>query len=277
MTRRLPARRNGGEAFTLMESLLAATIGVVLLGVLTAAAAHLGRSMFAADHFARSSNDGSRLVDYVVQDLRRAVGVGILIEGVLTPLKNGATATVSESTTLSIHIPDFYASNTPGGSGDAAFRTPRYAREDLNKDAAFNAQGLLPLNGTVQWGDAVTKVDGVETTRFSPTSLGHEHLEVRYYRARRSSHAPATCYFRAEHTPGAAKPNFPPQELADGGATIDAPVTLTVLAPILPATDPRQGKLFHVMTSFTPRFHRGSVDISAEQRLTVLLRNARRD
>lgn len=260
-----------------MELLMAVGTGVVVLGVFAAAAMNLGRSMFAADHYARASNDGSRLVDYMVQDLRRAVAVGVLSNGISTPLKNGSAATVSEGVTLTISIPDYYASNTPGGAG-SAFRTPRYARNDLNTDPLFNTQGPLPLNGTVQWEEGVTKVGGVETTRFSPVNLGSDQVEVRYYRAPRSRADSTICYFRAEHLPGNARPNFAPEELASWTTEGGGPVTLTIQAPDLPPADVRYGKLFLVKTSFEPQFQRCGIGTPpAEQRLTVLLRNGRRD
>jgi hypothetical protein len=73
--------------------------------------------------------------------------------------------------------------------------------------------------------------------------------------------------------------HFPPAEIAERASdTISDPLALTIRAANLPATDRRAGKLFTVTTSFAPRFRRSAAAAEkAEQSLTVLLRNGRRD
>lgn len=273
-----PRFTTGKSGFTLAEVLIAASAGLMVLAVLASTSLTLQRTMSASGHFARASNDGSRLVDYVVQDLRRAVRVGQLIGGVETPVKNNATFAVSETITLTINIPDYYRSNTPDRAPDSPFRTSRYARQTLNLLPLFNGSGAAVLNGTILYNEAVTKIGSVETTRFAPGNLGTGEVQVRYYRAPRSASDPTACYFRAEYPPGATAPHFAPEEIAERIVTRGDPVTLQVEVPNFPVSDARYGKVFKIKSAFTPQFRRvGAIALPAEQALTVLLRNGRRD
>ena len=262
-------------AFTLAEVLVAGAVGFMILGVLISTSTSLQQSMSASAHYAKASNDGSRLVDHIVQDLRRALRVGMLAGGIYTPVKNNAAVVVNNETILTINIPDYYASNR---TLDDAFRASRYPREALNLLSLFNGNGAAALNGAIYWNEAVTKVGSVETTRFSPANLGNGEIQVRYYRAARSASDPTLCYFRAEYKPEAVAPNFAPQEIAEPAARDGEPITVVVEAPSLPDADPRYGKVFRVKSTFAPRFRRSaSSQPDAQQYLTVVLRNPRRD
>lgn len=267
--------RNG---FTLTEVLVAGAIGLMVLAVLASTSLSLRRSTTATEQFARDSTTGSRLLDYVVQDLRRAVGVSSLSSGTYAVIKTNATVAVSETTHLAIEIPDYYGSNEGDGAAGSPFRTSRYPRSQLNVLSVFNGSGAEPLNGTIEWKEAVTRYGSVETARFAPADLGNGRVEVRYYRAARSPSDPSLCYFRAEYSPGAAVPNFRPEEIAERISTGGDLITLIVQAAELPPNDARHGRVFRVTSAFQPRFrHSREPGVGAEQHLTVVLRNARRD
>jgi hypothetical protein len=274
--RRGHLRKRSG--FTLLEVAIAGTVGVMILTVLLSTSISLQRSMTVTEHYARAANDGNRLLDYVVQDLRRAVRVGSVQGGVYQPLKSGGSAEVDGTSELVISIPDYYASNSET-AGDEAFAAPRYARSTLNLLPLFNGNSSTSLDGTVRWNEAVTKVGSVETTRFAPSNLGNGEVQVRYFRAERSDGSGTLCFYRGEYRPGSTAPNFPPAEIAARTSdTLSDPLGLRVRAAHLPATDRRAGKLFTVTTSFAPRFRRSAAPGErAEQSLTILLRNGRRD
>ncbi len=264
--------------FTIAEVMVASAAGFMILAVLISTSTTLERSMAATSHYAKAANDGSRVVDHVVQDLRRSLRVGTLESGRYTPLKSNAGVIVSGDRILTINIPDYYSSNSPSRALDSPFRSSRYARSTLNILSTFNGNGAAPLNGSIYWNEAVTKIGSVETTRFSPASLGNGEIQVRYYRAARSDSDPRVCYFRAEYNPEAAAPNFPPQEIAEPAEANGKPLTLVVEAPNLPVADSRHGKIFRVKSSFSPRFRRDAPpEADAQQYLTVVLRNGRRD
>src|SRR4051812_33374661 len=90
-------------AFTLLEILVAASVGLMVLTGLVSASIAIQRSISATKHYVAAVNNGERLIDYVAQDLRRAVRVGTLVGTVSTPLKNSASFGVTETNVLTIN------------------------------------------------------------------------------------------------------------------------------------------------------------------------------
>ncbi|MHA3773036.1 hypothetical protein ACXR0O_16000 [Verrucomicrobiota bacterium sgz303538] len=266
------------NAFTLSETMISAGIGLALLALVASAFVAIYRSITATDHMIISMNDGNRLVDYIAQDLRRAVRVGMLTGGVNTPLKNNATFVVSESNTLTIDIPDFYASNTPDNAAGSAFKTTRYSRANLNTQTAYNNQTTSSLNGTVPWDEAVTKIATRETTRFAPTTAGDGQIQIRYSRGPRSASDATVCYFRTEYPLGSNTPISSPREIAERVIVGNSTTSLTVTAPNLPVTDLFYGRMFTLETNFVPRYRSSNTSIAGtSQYVNVKLRNTRRD
>jgi hypothetical protein len=121
----------------------------------------------------------------------------------------------------------------------------------------------------------VTRSGNVETVRFAPSRTGNGELQVRYYCAARSG---ALFFYRAEHKPGSPTPNYEPQEIAEPAAEDGAPVVLSISATDLPSSHSRHGRIFQITASFSPRYARAEPTAPVfQQRLTVLLRNPRRD
>jgi Tfp pilus assembly protein PilW len=83
----------GALAFTLIESLIAASVGLLVLGAVLSAAIAMQRCFIAAEDFAVAKTDQARLSDYLALDLRRALTV--------TPGTDG-------STIMTVQIPDYY-------------------------------------------------------------------------------------------------------------------------------------------------------------------------
>ena len=70
-------------AFTLVEIMVAAGSGLLLLAVVASASIAVQRSISATSRSATSMINENRLLDYVAQDLRRAVRVGTISSGML--------------------------------------------------------------------------------------------------------------------------------------------------------------------------------------------------
>lgn len=272
-----PIRRR--QAFTLLELLVSASVGFAVLAGLISAAIAIQRSISATNHYLASANNGNRLVDYVAQDLRRAVRVGTLVAGANTALKNNASFTVTETNTLTINIPDYYGSNTPNNASGSTFKRSRYARTDLNTQAAFNGNGAgSPLNGCVPWSEAVTLVGSIQSPRFAPVAAGSGEIQVRYYRGPRSGTDPTVCFFRAEHPSASNTPNSPAREIAERVIVGSSVTSLIITAPNLAVTDPNYGRSFEIKSNFTPKYGRSTIAAaSTDQYVAVFLRNMRRD
>lgn len=94
--------RSARAAFTLTETLIAVTIGTLILLALTIGSTLLMKSYFAVQQYAKGQNDEMRISDYLSLDLRRALSVQI----------TGSTA--APPLTVTLVIPNFYQSaNTP--------------------------------------------------------------------------------------------------------------------------------------------------------------------
>src|SRR6185369_13138391 len=78
-------------AFTLVETLVSMAIGTFVIGGLLSGAMAVRKSIDGTERYVTGINNSSRLMDYVVQDLRRSVRVGTLVSGTNTPYKNDTT------------------------------------------------------------------------------------------------------------------------------------------------------------------------------------------
>ncbi len=277
--RGLPSPMSHSQGFTLVELIVSASVGLAVLGGLLSASIAIQRSISATNHYIASANNGNRLIDYVSQDLRRAVRVGSLIAGINTPLKNNISLTVTEANTLTINIPDYYGSNTPNNASGSAFKSSRYARANLNTQAAFNGNGAgSALNGSIPWSEAVTLVGSIQLPRFAPVATGNGEIQIRYYRGPRSGTDATVCFFRAEYPSASNTPNSPARDIAERVVNGTSVTNLLVTAPNLTVTDPIYGRSFNVDSSFAPKYGRStSYAGGTNQYVTVLLRNLRRD
>lgn len=260
------------NAATLVELLIATSISVVILGVVTYASMSINRSMPATERQVTGSVVENRLMDYVTEDLRRAVRVSILAGGSSTVIKDtgGTSYTVNETTFLVISIPDYYSSNTPNNSVGSTFKTSRYTRATLNTSSTYNGTGNSLVDGTVPWSEATTTVGGKQVTRFAPGSAGNGEIDVRYYRAARSNSDPTVCFFRSEYPSGSGTPNST-TEIAE--RVVDA-VSSTTLA----ISGKNGGQTFRLQSSFVPTYTRNNGSASTTMAyVEVMLRNPRRD
>lgn len=269
-TRMNSNHRRGG--FTLVETMLAMTVGVVILGVFTYAGLGITRSLSGTERYIVGVANENRLMDYVAADLRRAVRVSALTGGVSTVLKNtGATTySITTTTTLVLSIPDYYGANTPDNLKGSTFKTTRYPRTTLNTSLTYNGNANPLLNGVVPWVDAQTVVANKNVTRFAPAASGTGELEVRYYRGVRSASDPTVCYFRAEYPSGSATA-ISTVEIAERVSDNLSTTTLLISAR-------NNGQVFQLQSSFTPTYRRtGATSAPTTGVLEVSARNPRRD
>lgn len=269
-TRMNSNHRRGG--FTLVETMFAMTVGVVILGVFTYAGLGITRSLSGTERYIVGVANENRLMDYVAADLRRAVRVSALTGGVSTVLKNtGATTySITTTTTLVLSIPDYYGANTPDNLKGSTFKTTRYPRTTLNTSLTYNGNANPLLNGVVPWVDAQTVVANKNVTRFAPAASGTGELEVRYYRGVRSASDPTVCYFRAEYPSGSATA-ISTVEIAERVSDNLSTTTLLISAR-------NNGQVFQLQSSFTPTYRRtGATSAPTTGVLEVSARNPRRD
>ncbi len=269
-TRMNSNHRRGG--FTLVETMFAMTVGVVILGVFTYAGLGITRSLSGTERYIVGVANENRLMDYVAADLRRAVRVSALTGGVSTVLKNtGATTySITTTTTLVLSIPDYYGANTPDNLKGSTFKTTRYPRTTLNTSLTYNGNANPLLNGVVPWVDAQTVVANKNVTRFAPAASGTGELEVRYYRGVRSASDPTVCYFRAEYPSGSATA-ISTVEIAERVSDNLSTTTLLISAR-------NNGQVFQLQSPFTPTYRRtGATSAPTTGVLEVSARNPRRD
>lgn len=257
---------------TLVEVLVSSSIAVVVLGVLTYAALGINRSMSGTDGYLVGVANTNRILDAVAADLRRAVRVGLISGATTTPIKDtGATTyVVSGTNILSIHVPDYYGSNTPDNQAGSTFKKTRYPRATLNTAGTYNGNGNVLLNGIVPWAEAQTTVGGKAVTRFAPSSAGTGEIQIRYYTGPRSATDATVCFLRSEYPSGATTPSST-REIAARITDSFSTTTVTV-------SGRSAGSIIRLQSSFTPRFRpAGGSPASANAVVEVSLRNPRRD
>ena len=147
---------DGCRGFSLLQMLVSASVGMVVIATLLSGAMVLRKSFSATDRYVTGINNESRLMDHVARDLRRALRVGMLVNGTNTPFKDYNDFVVTEDSILTINIPDYYASNTPDNAEGASYKTSRYSRARL--EATYTGNVNAKLDGIVPYDEATTSV-----------------------------------------------------------------------------------------------------------------------
>ena len=264
------------SAFTLLETLVASAAGLLLVALLGSAAFAVQKSIGATSQYVTGINNENRLLDYVAQDLRRALRVGTITSGnYYATAKNLSSYSINESSSLAINIPDFYGSNTPDNASGSTFKSTRYPRSILNTLGAYNSNGVALLNGCVPWAEAAATVNSKPATRFAPASAGNGEIQVRYSRGTRSASDDTVCFFREEYPASSNTPNFPKKDIAE--RIVDSTSsTILIVSGFSVGSTP--GMRYRIQSSFTPKFRRGNASTAGtEQYVEVTLRNPRRD
>ncbi len=268
MLRRLSSHRQRG--IVLVEMIVATLVATAVVGALLSAAWSIRKSIVATSHYAVSTANETRLMDYVAQDLRRAARVGMRTGNTTTVMKNYNNYVVNETNILTISVPDYYAANTPDNTAGSAFKTTRYPRATLNTSAGYNSSGIAALNGTVPWVDAVTTVASKNVTRFAPASAGSGEMEIRYFRGTATMGASSVGFFRAEYPAGATNPSQTRQ--------IAERISDNLSTTSLVVSGRNDGLIFRLQSAFNPRYRRTGVSSTGtEAFVEVSLRNPRRD
>ena len=262
-------------AFTLIETLMAMGAGLLLIGVVSSATIGVQRSISATSKCATSMNNENRLLDYVAQDLRRAVRVGMIASGSYMTARNISSYSITESSILAINIPDYYGSNTPNNAAGSTFKSSRYDRNSLNTAWAYNSSGVSTLNGCIPYSEAVTTISSKPVTRFAPAASSTGEIQVRYYRGTRSASDGTVCFFRREYLPGSNTPISGPREIAERIVDSTSSTALFISGYSVGTT---AGMRYRIQSSFTPKYRSQNVSTAGtEQYVEVTLRNPRRD
>ena len=272
---RIASRASTRSAFSLVETMVASGAGLLLVALLASAAFAVQKSIAATSHYVTGVNNENRLVDYVAQDLRRALRVGTIASGTYATAKNLSSFSVNETSILAINIPDYYGSNTPDNARASTFKSSRYPRSSLNTLPVYNSNGVALLNGCVPWAEAATTVNSKPATRFTPAASGNGEIQVRYFRGTRSASDNTVCFFRTEYPVASNTPNFPKKDIAERIADTTSSTILLVSGYSVGSTP---GLRYRIQSSFTPRFRRMNTSTAGtEQYVEVSLRNPRRD
>lgn len=260
-------RPHGKSGVALLELLVSTGAAIAIIGALVTASVSISRSITATRHYTTNATSQSRIMDYIAQDLRRAVRVGTLIGGASTPFRTQQNFAITNTNVLTIDVPDFYAGNTPDNTAGSAYKTPRYPRATLDTTVLYNSSANLKLNGVVPWQEAAVLFGPRYLTRFAPASAGDGTIQVRYSQRIRASGDPTMCFFRAEYPSGSSTASDM-REIAESVSeeTAGTSVILSALS---------NGAGFRIQSSFTPRYRAGSESTTAW--LEVTLRNPRRD
>ena len=253
--------------------MLAMTAGTIVLGTLVAASVAVRKSIITTDRYVTGINNSTRLMDYVAQDLRRAVRVGTLVGGANTAYKSDSTGfSVTTTNILTINVPDYYASNTPNNGAGSTFKTSRYQRSTLDTASTYWISSGSIMNGVVPWAEATTKVGSSDTARYAPAATSNGEIQVRYYRAARSQSDPSVCYFRGEY-PAASNTAIATKEIAERISNAASTTTLTVFV-----TTPANGRsVFTVQSGFTSRYGNTPTTAGTREVVGITSRNPRRD
>ena len=262
-------------AFTIVEMMVAAGAGILLIAVVASSSIGVQRSISATSQCATSMNNENRLLDYVAQDLRRAVRVGTIASGSYQSARNLSSFSITETAILAINIPDYYGSNTPNNAAGSAFKLSRYDRNSLNLVSAYNSSGVSILNGCIPYSEAVTTINSKPVTRFAPAASSTGEIQVRYFRGTRSASDNTVCFFRGEYPSNSNTANFAPREIAE---RIVSSASSTIMLVSGYSVGTTQGMRYRIQSSFTPKYRSQNTSTAGtEQYVEVTLRNPRRD
>ena len=101
------------KGFTLVETMVGAAIGSIILAALMLGSVALMRTFKAVENYSDASIDQARILDYIARDVRRARDVTVL----------------QNRTRLELTIPDQYA-NAPSSKQKRVFREPTIGPAD---------------------------------------------------------------------------------------------------------------------------------------------------
>jgi hypothetical protein len=232
------------SGFTLLETLTAVAITMVILGSVTASTIALQRSFLGNRAYTKSINDSQRVADYIARDLRSAMAISRRTNNVSTPFKI-SIFDIAANDELCIFVPNYYDSNN---SGSSEYREPHFARENID-----TASGKTYFDY-----DDVVQIIGV--TRF-PKYPGTP-LEIRYSKRARSATDPTICYFRTEFEGGIARQT---EEIAENAEGLNVRIR------------GRQLKEFQIITSFSSKWSGEKYRDGSRQFTSVFLENFRTD
>jgi hypothetical protein len=240
MKRNLSASQAG---LTLLETITAAAITIVILGSVAAATAALQRSFLGNRAYMKGSADSSRVVDYLCRDLRNATGVSRVNAGVPTKI-TVEQFDITETDQLYLLVPDYYKSNIVDNSSGSPYKTSVWSREYLGPDRTYYPYDQI--------------VDVVGVTRV-PKYLGS--LEIRYMKKRRAADQ-AMCVYRMEFEKGTLRRT---DEIAERAEAMNIHIL---------AVDQRR---FQVSSNFSSRWTGEAARKASAQFCTVALENYRTD
>lgn len=254
----------------LLEMLVSSAAALAIIGSLITASVAISKSIAATRQYSANTTNQNRVMDYIAQDLRRAVRIGTLVSSVSTPLIAQQNFEITDTNILTIDVPDFYAGNSPDNAAGSPYKTPRYPRATLNQSGEYNGTANPKLNGIVPWSEATLLLGSRYITRFAPLSAGDGTIQVRYFRRTRGGGDPTMCFFRAEYPSGATTPSEI-REIAESTSESTASTSVNI-------SGTNNGGGFRLRSTFTPRFRpSGTSGESMTWWLEVTLRNPRRD
>lgn len=261
-------QRRRDRGYTLPEILAAMTMMSVVTAVIGTAVVTIKKSAQATNHYILETNNAGRLVDYVSRDLSRALRVGQIVSGSYTTVRNVTGFSITETNTLAINIPDYYAANGPDNRTESPFKTSRYARATPRSDGTY--QATPAASGSTAWADAVMVVNGKQIARYAPKAATSDEIQVRYYRGPRSAQDPTVCYFRREYTStGVAL--APAVEVAEQVIFNGSTTSLTI-------DGLNNGTLYRLQSAFAAKFSASNTSTAPQnQLLEIALLNERRD
>jgi hypothetical protein len=230
--------------FTLVEILTAALITVIILGSVTAASVALQKSFLGNRQYMKASADSNRVIDYITQDLRNAMGVSRRTGTVSAALKVG-NFEITDSDQLCVFVPDYYTSNIPDNTTMSPYKTPRFSRANI------------PAGRTYYNYDFIVKIDGITRIPNYPSQL-----EIRYQKRARATGDPTVCFFRMEFEGGTLRRT---NEIAEKAESMKVRVV---------AVDPWD---FQVSSSFASKWSGEKYRDASRQFTTVSLQNHRTD
>jgi Tfp pilus assembly protein PilW len=107
-----------GRGFTLVETMIAATVSILMIGGLMLSSMSLQKAMHGSEVYSSHYSDQRRLIDYLARDLRRCIGISTtnFPAGPPTPVA-GATVIVNDQSSLILDVPGYYQSNDPSQGG----------------------------------------------------------------------------------------------------------------------------------------------------------------
>lgn len=137
---RMNPSRGSDRAFTLVETIVGAAIGSIILAALMLGSVALLRTFKAVEDYSDAAIDQARILDYIARDVRRATSVSVLLN----------------PTRLSLTIPDQYLNAV---KTERAFREPK-----VSTGSVVYGSGTLNVVFFLNGKNFVRQESGVNTT-----------------------------------------------------------------------------------------------------------------